>query len=232
MNRTKLVSNSEKGFILVLSLFLFALASNSYADNIHATHNASEPKDCLDCHAGIHKREVPPNSSEQIADAHGIMLGKVPGKIKDDGTLDKKQCVFCHTAPVDLVQAAGSPVTTTANLRKRVDVRVCVLCHGNNADEVGEGGKFYEVAFADLIPQPDGAELYGLVCSGCHRQFANSEMEGKSQSKIQEAINKDKGGMGPLGVLNEDQVANIAVALGGQADGGGDSKDDEDSEDD
>jgi hypothetical protein len=36
--------------------------------------------------------------------------------------------------------------------------------------------------------------------------------------------------MGPLGVLNGDQVAKIAVAVGGQADGGGD--DDDDSKDD
>ncbi|MDH3468514.1 MAG: hypothetical protein OES26_21880, partial [Gammaproteobacteria bacterium] len=125
MNRVKLFTNSKLAVAALLSPLLFTLASNGYADNIHATHNASEPKDCLDsgCHAGIHEREtLDPN----IPDAHVIMLGEVPGGKEDDGRPDKKQCAWCHTAPVDLVQAAGSPVPTTANLRKRVDMRVCV----------------------------------------------------------------------------------------------------------
>ena len=112
MNRAKLFTGYKLAIAALFPPLLFALASSSYADNIHATHNASEPKNCLDCHAGIHTRKT---LDDNFPDAHVIMLGEVPGNTKDDGTPDKKQCTWCHTSKsVDLVQAAGSPAQTTS----------------------------------------------------------------------------------------------------------------------
>jgi hypothetical protein len=162
MNRVKLFTNAKLAIAALLSPLLLTLASNGYADNIHATHNGAEPKNCLDsgCHAGIHTSET---WDLDIPDAHVIMLGEVPGKAEDDGTPDKKQCAWCHTT-VDLVQAAGTPTHTTANLRKRVDVRLCVLCHGrlppeswiDDPDKESKHKQFYQTTFAELDPQPDG----------------------------------------------------------------------------
>ncbi len=95
------------------------------------------------------------------------------------------------------------------NLRKRVDVKLCTLCHG----PTGPAKQFYQVSLSSL--PLDGSELYDLTCSGCHGLLADSEVEGESAAEIQEKINENEGGMGPLGALKTNQIQAIAAALGG-----------------
>ena len=83
------------------------------------------------------------------------------------------------------------------------------MCHGPS----GPAKQFYQVNLSSL--QLDGSELYDLTCSGCHRVLADSEVEGESAAEIQNKINGNEGGMGPLVALKTEQIQSIAVALGG-----------------
>lgn len=171
------------------------------AENIVALHNRRSPqydKHCASCHADIHTGQ---SLDPMIPDAHVAMLPFAPGRTNSD-----KQCAWCHRS-VDLVQAAGSAFTLENNLRKRVDARTCTLCHG----PAGPGKQFYQVSLPAL--QLDGTELYDLFCSGCHRVLADSQVTGDSAAEIQEKIDGNEGGMGPLGVLSADQIQAIAAAL-------------------
>jgi hypothetical protein len=107
------------------------------------------------------------------------------------------------------------------------------LCHGSFERTVGgyEDGpeppvraeQFY---LAGIDPDvPDGVALYDLTCASCHKDLSNSEVDRESWSEIKEKIYKDKGGMGPLSVLSDDEIKAIAAALGG-TDSGGDSDSD------
>ena len=62
-------------------------------------------------------------------------------------------------------------------------------------------------------PLTGGAALYGANCAGCHRPLESSNVKGKSAKKIQEAINKNKGGMGYLSFLTSAEIQSIADAL-------------------
>ena len=64
--------------------------------------------------------------------------------------------------------------------------------------------------------------LYNLACSACHNDLANSEVGGESAAEIQEKIDDDEGGMGPLAVLSAQEIQAIAAAL---ADGHDDDDD-------
>ena len=165
---------------------------------IHDSHSAQYDDNCSECHADIHTRQ---SLDPTIPDAHVAMLPFAPGKLNDD-----KKCVWCHRT-VDLVQAAGSPKDTLASIRKHVDARTCTLCHGPG----GDGKQFYQANFSTL--QLSGTDMYGLVCSGCHNNLANSEVKGEDFNEIQEAINENEGGMAPLGALTIDQIQAIADAL-------------------
>ncbi|MGB6361361.1 MAG: hypothetical protein WBG64_01705, partial [Thermoanaerobaculia bacterium] len=48
---------------------------------------------------------------------------------------------------------------------------------------------------------------------GCHRVLEDSKVAHKKAEEIQEKIDEDKGGMGPLQVLTWDEVVAIADAL-------------------
>lgn len=63
-----------------------------------------------------------------------------------------------------------------------------------------------------------GATLYASNCQGCHGTLASSSKKGSSSSKIQSAINTNKGGMGSLSSLTSAQIKDIACALGSKAD--------------
>jgi mono/diheme cytochrome c family protein len=78
------------------------------------------------------------------------------------------------------------------------------MCHG----PTGPGKQFYQ---ADLAL--DGPELYDLACAACHRDLANSKVEGESANEIREKINENEGGMGPLRVLSTQEIQAIAAAL-------------------
>ena len=172
-------------------------------ENIIALHISSSPqynKNCSECHEDIHTRQTLDSS---IPDAHVAMLPFAPGETDSD---DK--CTWCHRS-VDLVQAAGSPLMLRTSLRKRIDARLCTMCHGPS----GPAKQFYQVNFSSL--QLDGAELYDLVCSSCHGVLADSEVEGESAAEIQEKIYENEGGMGPLAALTTEQIQAIAAALGG-----------------
>lgn len=172
-------------------------------DNTIATHDRNSPqynRNCSDCHADIHTRQT---LDPLIPDAHVAMLPFAPGE-----TDSNNKCTGCHRSG-DLVQAAGSPLVTPNSIRKRIDSRLCTMCHGPG----GPAQQFYQVNLSSL--QLDGSELYDLTCSGCHKVLADSEVKGESAAEIQKEINENEGGMGPLAVLTTEQIQTIAVALGG-----------------
>ena len=221
MNRTKLVSLFATGIVLALPFFPYIIGSVSYAgsdedasqSNIISLHSNivnGEKKKCSSCHADIHTRAT---LDPVIPDAHVAMLPFAPGGSEDEDKRDQR-CAWCHRS-VDLNQTAGSPDVADPNLRKHVDVRLCMLCHGPErpqglpADQ--EPRQFYQASLSQL--QPTGADLYELTCAGCHRSLGNSQVKGKKTREIEKAINEDKGGMGPLGVLTVDQLQNISSAL-------------------
>jgi cytochrome c553 len=164
------------------------------SENIFAQHNRASPrynKNCTDCHAEILTEQ---SLNPSIRTAHVIMLPKTPGE-KDD-----QKCLWCHKT-VDLDQKSAG------NLRRHVDVMLCSLCHGAGGVEK----QFYQ---AGLSPDnPDGPLLYDLTCAACHNDLANSEVKGESASEIQENINENEGGMGPLNFLSTAEIQAIANAL-------------------
>jgi len=172
-------------------------------DNIIALHDRNSlqyNRNCSDCHADIHTGQT---LDPLVPDAHVAMLPFAAGE-----TDSNDQCTWCHRS-VDLVQAAGSPLMTPNSIRKRIDPRLCTMCHGPG----GPAKQFYQETLSSL--QLDGSELYELTCSGCHRVLADSEVKGESAAEIQTKINENEGGMGPLGVLKTEQIQSIALVLGG-----------------
>ena len=174
------------------------------SDNFVAIHNSSSAqynRNCTSCHAEIHTRQ---SLNPSIPDAHVAMLPFAPGE-------GNNKCTWCHRS-VDLVQAAGSPIHTGNTIRKHIDPRLCALCHGPS----GPGKRFYAVDFPQV--QIDGADLYGLTCSGCHGPLSNpdDEVRGVDAGDIREAIDENEGGMGVLRVLSDAQITAIAAALNGQ----------------
>ena len=164
------------------------------SENIFAQHDRTSRQynqNCTSCHAEILTEQ---SLNPSIRTAHVIMLPKTPGE-KDD-----QKCLWCHRT-VDLDQKSAG------NLRRHVDVMLCSLCHGASGVEK----QFYQ---AGLSPDnPDGPLLYDLTCAACHNGLANSEVKGESASEIQEKINKNEGGMGPLNFLSAGEIQAIESAL-------------------
>lgn len=178
--------------------------------NIIAIHNSSSDayeKDCKKCHADIPDAQSLEPSTPA---AHVAMIPFAPGRVGGD-----EQCIWCHRT-VDLVQGSAG------NLRKQVDVSLCSMCHGpfqrviqNRKETPVQANQFYQVG---LDPSyPDGPALYDLACAPCHRDLSNSSVKRKSASKIQEKIDGDLGGMGPLSILYKEEIQAIADALIGAA---------------
>ena len=162
--------------------------------NIIAIHDRRSPqyeKDCTDCHKSILSEQ---SLNPSFSTAHVIMLPQTPGENTD------VKCRWCHQT-VDLRQKSAG------NLRRQVDVTLCALCHGSFGVET----QFYQ---AGPSPDtPDGPSLYGLVCAACHGDLANSEVKNESASDIQEEIDDNEGGMGPLKFLSSGEIQAIAEAL-------------------
>lgn len=176
--------------------------------NVIAVHDRSSTlynSNCTSCHAGL-LTEPSLNTAVRSTTAHGTMLraGNKPG---NSGA--NNQCAFCHRS-VYVVE--GAPMRENADmgsLRKHVDPAICALCHGPG----GRGRQLYQANLSAVVPDSDGARLYDLACSGCHRPLANSQMRGKSASSIQSAITDNKGGMRALSPLTSTQIQSIANAL-------------------
>ena len=209
---------SRNTVIALLAVFCyFALASDGFGQdeidptkNYAAFHNSNSDqyrKHCTECHEDVLNGEsLDPN----IPPAHFAMFEFAAGETGDD-----RQCRWCHRGSVDLTQGTQSAATSKGNLRKRVDPALCTLCHGPE----GPGEQFYQVGLSSLVT--DGGELYELVCAGCHKNLENSEVNDEDADEIQEAIDKDKGGMGPLIALRQEEIQAIADALA-QVNGGHD----------
>ncbi|MDH3813560.1 MAG: cytochrome c [Acidobacteriota bacterium] len=178
--------------------------------NIIAIHDSSSKqynKNCGECHAEIHSRQ---SLDPSISAAHPAMAPFAAGKPGDN-----RQCMWCHRT-VDLTQGTQTLEKSKGNQRRHVDVALCTLCHGPYRD--GPGQQFYQSGLSPT--DPDGPEVYEVVCAGCHRELGNSELIGKSAEKIQKAIDEDKGGMGVLIVLSTQEIDAIAAVLAEP--GGGD----------
>lgn len=164
------------------------------SQNIIAAHQRSSPqynKDCTDCHGNIPAEQ---SLNPSIRTAHVVMLPQTPGEDTDI------KCRWCHKT-VDLTQKSSG------NIRRHVDVTLCTLCHGS----FGVEKQYYQ---AGLSPNnPDGPVLYNLVCASCHNDLANSEVKNESASDIQEEIDDNEGGMGPLKFLSIPEIHAIAGAL-------------------
>ena len=170
--------------------------------NIIAIHDSTSreyKKECRECHADIHTAQ---SLDPSIPRAHVAMFPFAPGKVGDN-----KQCVWCHRT-VDLVQGTQREEKSKGNLRRHVDVLACTLCHGPYG---GPGKQFYQGGLSPT--EPDGPLLYQLVCEGCHREIPNSQVRGARSEQILRAIQRDKGGMGPLTVLSSAEIEAIAAAL-------------------
>jgi mono/diheme cytochrome c family protein len=200
----KILAKRNMAIGLLVGLYVFICIPNIFADeeededaidhrkNIIAIHDSSSEeykKKCSECHADIPKAQ---SLDPSIPAAHVAMFDFAPGKPGDD-----KQCIWCHRT-VDLVQGSAG------NIRKQVKATLCTMCHG----PTGPGKQFYQ---ADLAL--DGPELYDLACAACHRDLANSKVEGESANEIREKINENEGGMGPLRVLSTQEIQAIAAAL-------------------
>ena len=233
MNIKKIFSKRKMGIGVLVGLYLFTWGPNIFADEeddggeidprkniiaIHDSNSSQYNKDCLDCHADILSAQ---SLDPSISNVHVAMFDFAAGKPGDD-----KQCIWCHRT-VDLAQGTQSKEKSRGNLRRQVDVTLCTLCHGdpprtveNNTEEHDERNEpglsvpakqFYQADLADLAL--DGPALYDLACAACHRDLANSKVQGESASEIQEKINKNKGGMGPLSVFTTQEIQAIADAL-------------------
>ena len=165
----------------------------------HDSNSRQYKKNCTDCHEDVLIGE---SLNPNIPRAHLAMLEFAAGKVGDD-----KQCRWCHHHSVDLTQGTQSAATSKGNLRKYVDTALCTMCHGPE----GPAEQFYQAGLSSLVT--DGGELYDLACAGCHRDLEDSQVKDKDADEIQKAIDKDKGGMGPLIALRQGEIQAIADAL-------------------
>ena len=182
----------------------------------HDSNSRQYKKNCTDCHEDVLIGE---SLNPDIPRAHLAMLEFAAGTVGDD-----KQCRWCHHHSVDLTQGTQSAATSKGNLRKYVDTALCTMCHGPE----GPAEQFYQAGLSSLVT--DGGELYDLACAGCHRDLEDSQVKDKDADEIQKAIDKDKGGMGPLIALRQGEIQAIADALAQV--GGGDDDDEHDHDDD
>lgn len=174
-------------------------------DNLLALHDRRsdlfEGENCINCHGDVLSRH---SQDPTIETAHIAMLPFVPG---DE---DRDRCVFCHRG-VGLVQGTQRLERQTGNIRRYVDVAVCTLCHSPGRDG-GSSVQFYEATLFSPS-DPDGPYLYDVLCSGCHGVLGDSEVQDEDAEEIQEKIDENEGGMGPLEVLTWDEIVAIADAL-------------------
>lgn len=164
--------------------------------SLHDSTSSHYNRNCTQCHADVPTEE---SLNPNIPSIHVVMRPYAPGQ-------GNTQCVWCHRT-VDLVQGVQSATKSKATLRKLVDPTVCSVCHlpGGPARQLYQTGP--------SRTNPDGVQLYGLVCEPCHGELARSEVRGESASEIWSHINENEGGMGPLGVLSTQQIQAIANAL-------------------
>jgi len=167
--------------------------------NVIALHDSTSSRynwNCTQCHADVLTES---SLNPSIPAIHVVMRPYAPGQ-------GNTQCVWCHRT-VDLVQGVQSAAKSKAPLRKLVDPVLCSVCHlpGGPAKQLYQTGP--------SRTNPDGAQLYDLVCAPCHGELARSEVRGKSASEIWSKINENEGGMGPLRVLSTQQIQAIANAL-------------------
>ena len=215
--------NRNPAIALLAAFCLFTWASVGFGQedidptkNYAAFHDSNSDQyeeHCTECHEDVLNGE---SLDPDIPPAHLAMFEFAAGKVGDD-----KQCRWCHHRSVDLTQGTQSAATSKGNLRKRVDTALCTLCHGPE----GPGEQLYQVGLSSLVT--DGGELYDLVCAGCHKNLENSEVNDEDADEIQEAIDKDKGGMGPLIALRQEEIQAIADALAQGGGGGGDDENDD-----
>jgi hypothetical protein len=171
-------------------------------DNIVALHDSASPQyeeHCLECHTDVFAEQ---SLDPAIPGAHVAMRAHVPGK--DDET----KCTWCHRS-VDLVQGTRSAENAFGNLRKRVDVTLCTLCHGQPPRSTAK--LFYQTGLSPT--NPDGAVLYDVACAACHDDLAQSEVKDESAAEIEAKISANKGGMGPLEILTPEEIQAIANVL-------------------
>ena len=164
--------------------------------SLHDRTSSHYNRRCTQCHADVLTEE---SLNPSIASIHVVMRPYAAGE-------GDTQCAWCHRT-VDLVQGVQSATKSQAALRKLVDPALCSVCHlpGGPATQLYQTGP--------SRTNPDGAQLYGLVCQPCHGELARSEVRGESASEIWSHINENEGGMGPLGVLSTQQIQAIADAL-------------------
>jgi hypothetical protein len=209
MKLKKIFTERKTAIGLLAGLYLFVWGPHLFADdddnridpgkNIIAIHDSSSEeykKECRECHASILSGQ---SLDAEIEPAHVAMFDFAPGKPGDD-----KQCIWCHRS-VDLVQGSAG------NIRKQVDATLCTLCHGSIA-RTGPSGTVKKFYLAGPSPN-DGAVLYDLACAACHKDLANSKVNGESAKDIQKKINENEAGMGALRVLSPTEITAIADAL-------------------
>jgi cytochrome c553 len=223
MPTTKMYRTTKLGFLVFVgaclcagSLRVSATPRQGLEDdpkNIISAHDSNSKeykKNCEECHAAIHTEE---SLDPGIPTAHRAMAPFAAGR-----ELSDQQCRWCHRT-VDLQEGTQRVENSQGNIRRHVDVELCAFCHGPFGD--GSSGRGYAPVYYQTSPfsltNPDGPALYDLLCAACHRPLDRSQVSGDA-SKIQKAIDNDKGGMGALNVLAAEEVQAIAAALEGTGD--------------
>jgi len=146
---------------------------------------------------------------QAIADTLPAPPAPTPGPV-DGTTLYDSNCAGCHGS----LASTSKPGRTAAEIQAAIDGNVGGMGYlaSLTAEEVQ--------AIADALPTPapgpvDGAALYNNNCASCHGSLDNSQVSGSSASKIQNAIDGNKGSMGYLSTLSGAEVQMIADALNG-----------------
>lgn len=166
--------------------------------NLSAIHRASSSQyndNCVDCHSTIHTQA---NPDADIPMAHVAMLAFAPGEDRSES------CVWCHRS-IEPFQNVQRLEVLKSSIRKSIKPELCAMCHG----PAGPAKQFYQSSLSAY----DGGQLYDLVCAGCHKPLAVSEVAGESLLEIQEAIGENEGGMGVLDALSSSHLSAIATAL-------------------
>jgi hypothetical protein len=127
--RKVVVTNTDGGRALrLLGLLVFPCKTDcQFKGNVIPFHDANSSAyrtDCTStaCHKGILSETSIDNSTATFHVLKVKKLTVIPGKTEDD------KCVYCHK-DTDLVEGSAG------NLRRNVDVELCVACHT---------GKFYK----------------------------------------------------------------------------------------
>lgn len=142
-----------------------------------------------------------------------VLVPQVSAATLDGASIYANKCQTCHgdLATHNMIPdgITADEITTAFSSGGMVDKGVTLA--------TGEAQAIADAITPPTTPTtpttPDGASLYAANCESCHGPLATSEKLGETATDIQGAINSNKGGMGDLSTLTQEQIQAIADAL-------------------